>query len=77
MQVIPEHKTQQKQCEIYIKIYNVHDTIYTDQTGHMPIMSNQGNCLVMVIYDIGSNYINAKPLKDSTNGLLIQAYQTL
>ncbi len=72
-----EQPQQRMHHEVYIKLHNVHDTIYSDQTGRMPIVSNRGNCLVMVIFKVDSNYINAEPLKDSTNGSLIQAYQTL
>lgn len=72
-----EENQRQQPREVYIKIYNAHDTIYTNQTGQMPIVSNRGNCLVMVILEVNSNYIDAEPLKDSTAGSLIQAYQTL
>ena len=74
----PKQEQQCPQREVYIKIYNAHDTIYTDQTGRMPIVSNRGNRQVMVIIEVDSNYIDAEPLKDSsTDGSLIQAYQTL
>jgi hypothetical protein len=43
----------------------------------MPIVSNRGNHLVMVVFEVDSNYIDAEPLKDSTDGSLIQAYQKL
>ena len=73
----PKQEQQRPHREVYIKIYNAHDTIYTDQTGRMPIVSNRGNRLVMVIFEVDSNYIDAEALKDSTDGSLIQAYQTL
>jgi hypothetical protein len=72
----PEQE-QRNQKTVHIKIFNAHDTIYTDQTGRMPIVSNRGNRLMMVLYEVDSRYIDAEPLKDSKDGSLIQAYQTL
>ena len=72
-----EQSQQREHHEVYVKIYNAHDTIYSDQTGRMPIVSNRGNRLVMVVFEVDNNYIDAEPLKDSTDGSLIQAYQKL
>ena len=72
-----ESPPQRAHQEVYVKLYNAHDAIYSDQTGRMPVVSNHGNRLVMVIFEIDSNYIDAEPLKDSSDTSLIQAYQTI
>ena len=49
---------QKKHREIYVKIYNVRDTMYTDQTGNMPVVSNRGNRFVMVLFEVDGNSID-------------------
>ncbi len=58
---------------IYIKIFNAHNTFYTDQMGRMPVTSNPGHRLIMVLFEIDRNFIDAEPLRDSTNKSLIEA----
>ncbi len=68
---------QKKHREIYVKIYNVRDTMYTDQTGNMPVVSNRGNRFVMVLFEVDGKSIDAEPVKDHTNASLIKAYLAL
>jgi len=56
---------------------NAHRTMYSDQTGRFPMQSNRGNKLLMVAYDVDSNYIDAEPAHDSNQRSLITAYQAL
>ena len=62
---------------IYMKIFSAHNTIYTDQTGRMPITSNRGHRLIMVLFEVDCNFIDAEPLRDSTDKSLIDAYKAL
>ena len=51
--------------------------MYTDQTGCFPVQSSHGNKLIMVLYKIDGNYIDAEPMKDNKDNSLIKAYNTL
>ena len=51
--------------------------LYSDQIGWFPVQSNRGNKLLMIVYDVNRNYIDAEPVLDSNQRSLINAYQTL
>jgi hypothetical protein len=62
---------------LLVKVVHVKQTVFSGQTGCFPVQSSQGNCLVMLFYDVGSNYIDAKPMKDNKVNSLIAAYKAL
>ncbi len=62
---------------IMVKVVNATNTIYTDQTGHLPVRSTHGHKLLMILFDVDANYINAKLLIDNKDTSLITAYQAL
>ena len=62
---------------LLVKVVHVKQTVYSDQTGRFPVQSSHRNCLVMLFYDVGSNYIDAKPMKDNKVNSLIAAYKAL
>jgi hypothetical protein len=41
-----------KKNNVYIHIFNAHDTVYTDQTGSFPITSSRGNKYIMVMCEV-------------------------
>ena len=66
-----------KKKEIFIKIFNVRDTIHTDQTGNLPVTSSRGHKFLMVLVNVDGNFIDAEPVKDHTDASLIRAYTAL
>jgi hypothetical protein len=46
---------------ILAKVLKACNTVYSDQTGCLPVQSNRGNRFVMVFYNVNSNYIDAEP----------------
>ncbi len=58
---------------IMAKVINANSTIYTDQNGHLPIQSSRGNKLLMILFDVNANYIDAEPLQASRDTSLIKA----
>ncbi len=62
---------------VYIKIFNAHNTVYTNQTGQMTVTSSRGNRLIIALFEIDSNFIDAKPMQDSMDKLMINAYHKL
>ena len=59
--------------DIFIKTYDTHSTLYSDQTGKFPHLSSQGNRYQMILYHVNSNSIWAEPTKNKTEGKLIIA----
>eukprot|EP00804_Cyclotella_cryptica_P016108 CCRYP_004214-RA/>CCRYP_004214-RA protein AED:0.22 eAED:0.20 QI:0/0/0/1/0/0.66/3/0/877 len=59
--------------DIFIRTYDTHSTLYTDQTGKFPHLSSQGNRYQMILYHVDSNSIWAEPTKNKTEGKLILA----
>ena len=66
-----------KKHDIMVKVIHAHTTMYTDQTGRFPVQSSRGNKLLMVLFEVDGNYIDAEPMKDSHETSLIKAYSTL
>jgi hypothetical protein len=62
---------------IMVKVIYAHNTMYTNQTCCFPVQSSHGNKLLMVLFEVDGNYIDAEPIKDSYDNSLIKAYQTL
>ena len=51
-----------REKNIYIKVVEVSNTIYTDQTGRFPVTSSSGH-YIMIMVEIDSNVILAEPMK--------------
>jgi hypothetical protein len=49
----------------------------TDQTGWFPATSSNGNKYIMVLVEVDGNFIDAEPLKNRSEGVMIKAYQSL
>ena len=62
-----------KQEDIYIKIHNTNDTMYTNQTGRFPHISSRGNQYQMRAYHVDRNSIWVEPIKNRTEVEMIQA----
>ena len=69
--------SKKKEHDVYIRIFNVEETIHTDQTGCFPANSSSGNKYIMVLVEIDGNYIDGEPMKDRTEGSSIKAYLIL
>jgi len=66
-----------KERDIYTKIYDVRETIFSDQTGQFPKRSLSGNRYIMVMVDIDSSGILVEPMKSRKDAEMIRAYQSL
>ena len=42
---------------VYTRVYDVRNTVFSDQTGQFPMRSQQGNKYIMVMVKINSNEI--------------------
>ncbi len=67
---IPPHESKR---DIFICIYELEKTMYSDQTGCFPQVSSLGNKYIMIIQDVDSNSSWAEAFKDNTGGKLILA----
>jgi hypothetical protein len=70
---LPGHKIK----DIYTKVYDVRDTVFTDQTGQFPTRSQAGNKYLMVMVDIDSSGILVEPIKNRSDVELTRAYELL
>ncbi len=66
-----------KMHDVYVKIFNAKDAIYTDQTGRFPANSSSGHKYIMVLVKIDSNFIDTELMKSKTEDAMINAYITL
>jgi hypothetical protein len=67
---IPPHESKNN---IFICIYELKKTMYSDQMGCFPQVSSLGNKYIMVIHDVDSISSWAEALKDNTGSELILA----
>ena len=63
--------------DVYIRVYNVRNTVFSDQTGQFPTRSQQGNKYTMVMVEINGNAILVEPLKSRKYPELTQAYRVM
>ena len=51
----------------YTTVYNIRETIFSDQTGQFPKRSPRGNKYIMVLVEIDSNASMVAPMKNRHN----------
>ena len=49
--------------DVYTRVYDVRNTVFSDQIGQFPTRSQRGNKYIMVMVKIDSNAILVEPLK--------------
>jgi hypothetical protein len=59
--------------DIGIHVYNVRETIFSDQTGKFPKRSQKGYKYIMVMVEIDSNAILVEPIESRKDEEMIQA----
>ena len=72
--IFPESSNSEKKDEVYLKIYDMQNKIYTDQTGRFPVTSSKGNKYIMVAFEADSNNIMAEPMKPRKASELTTVY---
>ena len=55
-----------KQHEMYVRVDQVKDTIYIDQTEKFPITSSRGHKYIMIMCEINGNAVLVEPMKNKT-----------
>jgi hypothetical protein len=63
--------------DIYMTMYDVRETMFSDQTGQFPMRLQSGNKYIMVLVEINSNAILVEPMKSRKDAEMIRAYNTL
>jgi hypothetical protein len=63
--------------DIFVKIYELAETIHTDQTGAFLVASQRGYQYIMIGIHIDANYIFCETMKNRTEGKMINAYQKM
>jgi hypothetical protein len=66
-----------KHNNVYTKVKEAQETMYTDQTGAFPVRSRKGNRYIMILVEIDQNIIISEPTRSRTSGELTKAYQAL
>ena len=63
--------------DIYIRMYDMRGTTFSNQTGQFPTRSERGNKYIMVLVKINSNAILIEPMKLCKDAKMIRAYDVL
>ena len=63
--------------DVFTPIYEVQETIFSNQTGQFPMQSQSGNKYIMVMVEIDSNAILVEPINSQNDHELALAYKVL
>ncbi len=63
-----------KENDIFVVIYELSNTVHTDQTGAFLLTSQRGYCYIMVGIHLDVNYIFCELMKNRTEDKMITAY---
>jgi hypothetical protein len=69
--------TGKKIKDVFLNVYDVRETVFTDQTDQFPHHSLAGYKYIMVMVEIDSSAILVAPLKNRTDAELTRAYASL
>ena len=72
----PEMKGK-KVPDVYIKTYNVHETMFSDQTGQFPARLKRGSKYIMIMVEIDSSAFLVELMKSRKDSEMIRAYNAL
>ena len=70
----PSNEPRAKENDIYLEVWDLRDTTYSDQTGRFPYTSYKGSQYLMVLVEIDSSCILVEPLRDKTAEEMQRAY---
>ena len=59
--------------DVYTKVYDVRNTVFSDRTWQFPTRSKRGNKYIMVMMEIDSDAIRVEPVKNRTYAELTRA----
>jgi hypothetical protein len=63
--------------DIYMTMYDVRKTMFSDQTGQFPMRLQSSNKYIMVLVEIDSNAILVEPMTNRKDAEMIRAYNAL
>ena len=63
--------------DVYTKVYDVRNTVFSYQTGQFPTRSKRGNNYIMVMVEIYNNAILVEPIKNRIDAELTRSYHTM
>ena len=63
--------------DVYTKVYDACNTVFSDQTGKFPTKSKRGNKYIMVMVEIDRNAIMVEPIKNCTDTELTRSYHAM
>ena len=66
-----------KNKDVYVKVYDIKENVYSDQTGRFPKTSMYGNKYIMVMVEVDSNVILVEPMKSRHDNEMKRAYKHL
>ncbi|KAL7535015.1 hypothetical protein ACHAXR_006213 [Thalassiosira sp. AJA248-18] len=66
-----------KEHGMFVKIVDLKETMYSDQTDKFPYLSSRGMRYIMVAYHTDPNFIFAEPMRNRTERQMIKAYNKI
>ena len=73
----PAYEPPIKHNDVYFYVWDMSETIYSDDTGAFPYILQFGKKIIMVAVHMDANYIFAETMKNKTDSERIHAYQKI
>ncbi|KAL7474181.1 hypothetical protein ACHAW6_000171 [Cyclotella cf. meneghiniana] len=67
----------EKSSRCFMKVYDIHETVFTNQKGQFPTQSQYGNRYIMVMANIDSSGVLVEPINNHSDAKLIRTYDVL
>ena len=68
----PYQELQKNQHEMFIKVVDLKETMYSDQTSKSPYLSSKGMRYIMIAYHTDENCILSNPIRNKTEYQMLQ-----
>ena len=63
-----------KHNDVFLRVGEARETMYTDQTGAFPVQSQRGHKYIMVLCEIDNNIIMSEPMRSRSSGEMVKAF---
>jgi hypothetical protein len=69
--------TGKKVRDVFTRVYDIRETVFSDQTGRFPTRSLRGNKYIMVMVEIDSNALLVEPINSRNDHEIAREYRVL
>ena len=73
----PSPRTQTNQHEMFIKVVDLKETMYSYKTGKFLYLSRKGMIYIIILYHIDAKYILSEPMRNKKKPQMLKTYKNI